>query len=238
MWWRRFTRRAARPSQVLAEALPGLVASLRFDKTMRWNASGVAFSRPIRWLLALLGEHVVPFRMPGWLPAGTPAACAFRNRKQHRSGTPDEYLKLRCESQGILLDPAARRQVIAEQVAQLQREVGAAEDVDPALLDEVTQLVEAPTALRGSFDPGHLRLPPEVLISVMKKHQRYFPVHTVDGQLMPYFIAVRNGGEQHLDVVTDGNEQVIRARFADAAFFIGEDLQAQAGRLSCRAWRR
>ena len=90
--------------------------------------------------------------------------------------------------------------------------------MDPALLDEVTQLVEAPTALRGSFDPDHLRLPPEVLISVMKKHQRYFPVHSADGQLLPYFIAVRNGGEQFLDVVTDGNEQVIRARFADAAF--------------------
>ncbi|MBE0697805.1 MAG: glycine--tRNA ligase subunit beta, partial [Anaerolineaceae bacterium] len=129
------------------------------------------------------------------------------------------------QMQGILLDPEARKKIIAEQVAGKQAEVGAARDVDAGLLEEVTQLVEAPTALCGSFDPSHLRLPPEVLISVMKKHQRYFPVHSAEGNLMHYFIAVRNGGEEYLDVVTDGNEQVIRARFADAAFFISEDLK-------------
>jgi len=97
--------------------------------------------------------------------------------------------------------------------------------VDEVLLDEVTQLVEAPTALRGSFSEEQLRLPPEVLISVMKKHQRYFPVLTPEGKLLPYFIVIRNGDGHGIEEVRDGNEQVIRARFADASFFIQEDLQ-------------
>ncbi len=209
---------------VLAEALPGLVAGLRFDKTMRWNASGVAFSRPVRWLLALLGGQVVPFTYAGLASGRVTRGLRFNEPEAFSIRQAGEYLEA-LQQQGIILDPAARRQMIAGQVARLQREVGAAEDIDPALLGEVTQLVEAPTALRGSFDQEHLQLPPEVLISVMKKHQRYFPVHAADGRLLPYFIAVRNGGDQHLDVVTDGNEQVIRARFADAAFFISEDLQ-------------
>jgi len=99
------------------------------------------------------------------------------------------------------------------------------ENIDEGLLDEVNQLVEAPTALRGKFDPAHLELPADVLISVMKKHQRYFPVIDPQGKLLPYFIAVRNGDTIGLDVVTDGNEQVIKARFSDAQFFIKEDLK-------------
>lgn len=209
---------------VLSQALPGLLAGIRFDKAMRWNESGVAFSRPIRWILALLGDQVVPFSYAGLAAGRETRGLRFSETERYAVAHPPAYFDF-LKQQEIILDPEARKQVIAGQVARLQREVGGAEDVDPELLNEVTQLVEAPTALRGSFDKEHLRLPPEVLISVMKKHQRYFPVHTVDGQLMPYFIAVRNGGEQFLDVVTDGNEQVIRARFADAAFFIGEDVQ-------------
>jgi glycyl-tRNA synthetase len=209
--------------EVLSEALPGLVAAIKFDKSMRWNASGVSFSRPIRWFLALLGDQVVPFTYAGLYSGSVTRGLRFREPLEMPVRDAAAYFTA-LSAQGILLDPQARRAAIAAQVVQLQREVGAAEEVDPALLDEVTQLVEAPTALRGSFDADHLRLPPEVLTSVMKKHQRYFPVHAVDGALMPYFIAVRNGGSEHLDVVTDGNEQVIRARFADAAFFVDEDL--------------
>jgi glycyl-tRNA synthetase len=172
----------------------------------------------------MLGDQVLPFNYAGLASGCETRGLRFNEAEAVSIRHAGEYLAV-MQRQGIILDPAARRQMIAGQVTRLQREVGAAEDIDPALLDEVTQLVEAPTALRGSFDQEHLQLPPEVLISVMKKHQRYFPVHTADGRLMSYFIAVRNGGDQHLDVVTDGNEQVIRARFADAAFFINEDLQ-------------
>jgi glycyl-tRNA synthetase len=186
----------------------------------------VAFSRPIRWLVALLGEQVVPFQFAGMQSGNITRGLRFITPEVISITRPADYFAA-LAGQGILLDPARRRQVIADQVSALQREAGGVEEVDPALLDEVVQLVEAPTALRGSFDESHLRLPPEVLISVMKKHQRYFPVHSADGSLLPYFIAVRNGGSQYLDIVTDGNEQVIRARFADASFFISEDLHSK-----------
>lgn len=209
--------------EVLSEALAGLVAAIRFDRPMRWNSGGVAFSRPIRWFLALFGEQVIPFTYAGLQSGRETRGLRFMEPAVFSVANPAEYFD-RLDQQGIILDGSKRKQVIAEQVSLLQREVGGAETVDPDLLDEVNQLVEAPTALRGSFDKEHLRLPAEVLISVMKKHQRYFPILTPDGEIMPYFIAVRNGGREHLNVVTDGNEQVIRARFADAAFFINEDL--------------
>ena len=117
------------------------------------------------------------------------------------------------------------RQSSPTQVSKLAVSVGGKPEVDAVLLEEVNNLVERPTALLGHFDPESLKLPAEVLISVMKKHQRYFPVIKPDGELLPYFIAVRNGDDQSLATVTDGNEQVIRARFADAAFFINEDVR-------------
>ena len=216
---------AGRPAlEVLSESLPGLIASIKFDKPMRWNASQVAFSRPIRWLVALWGEHVVPFAYAGLQSGRVTRGLRFHDPEEFTLPNPAAFFEA-MRAQGILLDPQARRAEIASQVQRMLLETGALDKIDEPLLDEVNQLVETPTALRGSFDPAHLKLPGEVLISVMKKHQRYFPAYTQDGGLLPYFIAVRNGGSQHLDVVADGNEQVIRARFADAAFFIGEDLK-------------
>ena len=216
---------SGRPAvEVLAEALPKLVAALRFDRPMRWNASNVAFSRPIRWLLALLGGQVVPFEYAG-LSSGrkTRGLRCMAPAEMEVSHLQDYFSFL--AGQGILVDPAERRQIISEQVTHLMAEAGGTPKIDDALLDEVYQLVEAPTALRGQFDEAYLLLPPEVLISVMKKHQRYFPVQALSGRLLPNFIAVRNGDRQHLDTVADGNEQVIRARYADAAFFIDQDLK-------------
>jgi len=216
---------AGRPAAtVLAEALPGLIAGLRFDKTMRWNASQVAFSRPIRWLLALLGESVVPFQYAGLSAGRVTRGLRFHDPEEFRIDSTAAYLPV-LAAQKILLDPAERRAAVAAQVRQILAGVGALDRLDDGLLDEVTALVEAPTALLGSFDAAHLKLPAEVLISVMKKHQRYFPAYAAGGGLLPYFVAVRNGDDQHLDVVADGNEQVIRARFADATFFVAEDLK-------------
>lgn len=209
---------------VLSEALPGLVAGIKFDKAMRWNASNVAFSRPLRWLLALLGEQVVPFEYAGLISGRTTRGLRFHDPEEFVLGKPADYFAA-LASQGILLDPVERRKAIAGQAEKILAEVGAMPKIEDGVLDEVNALVEAPTALRGSFDPGHLRLPSEVLVSVMKKHQRYFPAYSPDGSLLPYFVAVRNGDEQGLAVVADGNEQVVRARFADAAFFINEDLK-------------
>ncbi|MCE1252574.1 MAG: glycine--tRNA ligase subunit beta [Anaerolineae bacterium] len=211
-------------SELLAEALPALIAGLKFEKNMRWNASNIAFSRPIRWLLAILGKEVIPFSYAGLNSGRITRGLRFLSPETIEVNSPAEYFAA-LKKQGIVLDSQERRQVISDQVKKLMVEVGGEGKVDEGLLEEVNQLVEAPTAMRGQFDPSHLRLPAVVLVSVMKKHQRYFPVFNADGSLLPYFIAVRNGDAEYIDTVVDGNEQVIRARFADAAFFIDEDLK-------------
>jgi glycyl-tRNA synthetase len=209
---------------VLLEALPALAAGIKFEKSMRWNFTNVAFSRPVRWLVAMLGDAVIPFEYAGLRAGNTthglrfiePEELAVKNAADHESVLA---------RQGILLDPAKRKETIRSQVLAISKKAGGADSLDEGLLDEVTFLVEAPFAFLGTFEDSYLQLPPEVLISVMKKHQRYFPVQGADGKLLPHFIAVRNGGEKGIDLVTDGNEQVVRARFADANFFIREDLK-------------
>ncbi|MFN7037654.1 MAG: glycine--tRNA ligase subunit beta, partial [Bellilinea sp.] len=217
---------AGKPAgEVLASALPGLIASLSFTKSMRWNQSGVSFSRPIRWLLALLDDQVIPFQYAGLTSASQTRGLRFRQPEAIEINGIPAYLEF-LAGQGILLDPDERRASIRRQTEQFIAECGGdPAHLDENLLDEVTGLVEAPTALRGSFDEAHLKLPAEVLISVMKKYQRYFPVYKADGSLLPYFVVIRNGNDRFKEVVVDGNEQVIRARFADAAFFINEDLK-------------
>ena len=208
---------------VLAEALPGLLASVRFERPMRWNSSNVPFSRPVRWLLALYAGMVVPFEFAGVSSGDTTRGLRFRSPEEIQVKSPGEYFAY-LAGQGILLDVAERQACIQSQVLELASTVEGSVPPDDELLAEVTNLVEQPTALLGSFDSSHLQLPREVLISVMKKHQRYFPLEK-DGQLLPYFIAVRNGDNFGLEAVTDGNQHVIRARFADAAYFIRQDLK-------------
>ncbi len=211
--------------EVLSEALPSLVAGITFGKSMRWNASNVAFSRPIRWLVALLGRAVLPFTYAG-LSSGR------ISRGLRPLGSPPieipqaaAYLQIMADH-GITVDPARRRDMIRAQAEALAAEVGGVIPDDPALLDQVTHLVEQPTALRGNFEAQYLNLPEDILISVMKKHQRYFPVRDAQtGHLLPCFITIRNGDDQHLDTVRQGNEDVIRARFADASFFYQHDSQ-------------
>jgi glycyl-tRNA synthetase len=228
-------RKAGRPAPaVLAEALPGLIAGIRFEKSMRWNSSNVAFSRPIRWLLATFGQgescQVVPFEYAGLQSGDVTRGLRFHSPESFTIHSPGEYFAA-LAGQGILLDVKERQSAVQDQVDAQAAGVRGAVAPDPALLAEVANLIESPHALLGSFDPSHLELPREVLISVMKKHQRYFPVEEpLDSQalsapLMPYFIAVRNGDGQGLELVREGNEHVIRARFADAAFFVREDLK-------------
>jgi glycyl-tRNA synthetase len=209
--------------EILAEALPGLIASLRFDRPMRWNSSNVAFSRPIRWLLALVGDRAVRFEYAGLCSGNTTFGLRFTEPKEYQPETPAEYFSF-LEEQGIILDEAERQAQIRSQIDRLAAGVGGQIPDDPGLMSEVVNLVEMPAALIGSFDHSYLELPGEVLISVMKKHQRYFPV-VRQGQLLPNFIAVRNGDDLGMELVTEGNEHVIRARFSDADFFVKDDLK-------------
>jgi glycyl-tRNA synthetase len=209
--------------EVLAERLPDLIAGIKFEKSMRWNATNVSYSRPLRWLLALHGPAVVPFEYAGarsgrltfgLRPYGSPA-YEIRHAADYRATI---------DNATIVLHTEARRKSIAAGARELARSVGGEIPEDPALLDEVTNLVERPTPLLGAFEERFLALPPMALVAVMRKHQRYFPVYKGD-KLLPYFVAVRNGDEENLDIVRDGNEHVIRARFADAAFFYDKDIR-------------
>ncbi|OGO72067.1 MAG: glycine--tRNA ligase subunit alpha, partial [Chloroflexi bacterium RBG_19FT_COMBO_56_12] len=181
-------RLAGRPSgQVLSEALPGLIGAVRFDKPMRWNRSNTAFSRPVRWLLALLGGKLLHFTFAGVQSGNTTRGLRFQLPEEMAVGGVEEYLQV-MQSQGILLDKAERQRIILEQVERLAKEAGGRTSAETGLLAEVANLVEAPTALCGHFDPQSLSLPREVLISVMKKHQRYFPVFKPGSDdLLPYF---------------------------------------------------
>ena len=220
-------KQAGRPAvEVLAEALPGLVAGIKFDKSMRWNASNVAFSRPLRWLLALLGETVIPFEYAGIRSSNVTKGLRPFGSPEIKIPSADKYFEI-IKKNAIVLDVEERKAVIEAGVKKLAASVKGEAILPPELLAEVASLVEMPTPLLGSFETEYLALPKDVLISVMKKHQRYFPVSNTGTRdsLLPYFIVVRNGDSEHLDLVTQGNEHVLRARFADANFFVREDLK-------------
>jgi len=210
-------------AEVLATLLPDLIARLRFPLSMRWNTTNIAFSRPVRWIVALLGDSVIPFEYVGVESGRTSRGLRPLRSPEIVIQRAADYFA-RIEANSIVVDVEKRRQMIREQADRLAAEVGGRIPDDPALLDEVTNLVECPTALLGAFEPDYLELPKEVLVTVMKKHQRYFSV-VKDGELLPYFITVRNGDDQHLDIVQHGNEEVLRARFADADFFYQADTK-------------
>jgi len=230
-------KQKGRPTpEVLAEALPKLVESIKFEKSMRWNDSGVAFSRPIRWYVALLGDMVIPFEYAGVVSGNISRGLRPYDSPEIKIPSADKYFDVIRES-GIVLDKEERKASIVEQVKQAASLIGGEAIMDDDLLNEVTNLIEMPTAVMGGFNEEFLSLPRDVLISVMKKHQRYFPVEgsklKVEGQpsnlksssLLPYFIAIRNGDDLHIDTVREGNEHVLGARFADANFFVREDVK-------------
>jgi glycyl-tRNA synthetase len=209
--------------EVLAEALPKLVESIKFEKSMRWNESGVSFSRPIRWYVALFGDLVIPFEYAGVVAGGVTRGLRPYDSPEITIPSAEQYFD-KIREAGIVLDKAERKASIVEQVDQAASLVGGEAILEEGLLSEVANLVEMPTAVMGGFDQEYLSLPQDVLISVMKKHQRYFPVQK-NGKLLAYFIAVRNGDDLFVDIVRQGNEHVLGARFADANFFVREDVK-------------
>ncbi len=216
---------------VLPEICIALLDGLRWNKAMRWNPSGVAYPRPLRWIVALYGEHVFPFTWAGVVSGRTSRGPRFADAAAELAAgefTTFDIASARdyfdaVAAQGIIVQREDRRSRILQLVQETAAAVGAATPEDTDLLDEVTDLVEAPQALLGRFEEKYLQLPMPVLIGVMKKHQRYFPVLR-DGQLLPYFITVANARDlAQPAVVIAGNEGVIRARYADAAYFYRQD---------------
>ncbi len=215
------------PAQsVLAEALPDLIAGIKFEKSMRWNSTNVSYSRPLRWIVALYGDQVIAFDYAGVSSGRTSRGLRLHGSPELLVDSASRYPAIMAENY-IVIQTRERKAVIMTAAGNLAQEVGGVIREDPDLLTEVANLIEQPTLLRGRFEERYLNLPAEVLVAVMKKHQRYFPVYAQEGQrLLPYFITTRNGDSQHLDIVRNGNEHVIRARFADAEFFFQKDIKS------------
>jgi len=231
-------KQKGRPTpEVLVDALPKLVESIKFEKSMRWlpasrragNDLGATFSRPIRWYVALLGDTVIPFEYAGVTSGNISRGLRPYGSPDIKIPSAEKYFDVIREA-GILLDKEERKASIVEQVNQAAALIGGQAIIEEGLLNEVTNLIEMPTAVMGGFNEEFLTLPTDVLISVMKKHQRYFPVrpstqHATRNTLLPHFIAIRNGDDIHIDTVREGNEHVLGARFADANFFVREDVK-------------
>ncbi|HEX9679937.1 MAG TPA: glycine--tRNA ligase subunit beta, partial [Anaerolineales bacterium] len=212
-------------SNVLRQAvLPALAGELRFERAMRWLPhSPTTFSRPVRWLLAMHGDRVVPFAFAGGVAGAGTRGLRAEAGTDIRVAAASEYTA-ELDRYGIVLDPEGRKERILEQAERLAAEVGGKPVADEELLNEVVDLVEAPAVLLGRMDEEFLTLPRPVLVAVMKKYQRYFAVEK-EQELLPYFLAVANGRPKDLGPIRQGNENVLRARFADAAYFVRRDLE-------------
>jgi glycyl-tRNA synthetase beta chain len=217
--------------EVLGPVLADAVKKLFFPKMMRWGQGAMRFVRPIRWILALLDGDVIPMEIAG--------VASDRKSRGHRFLAPEEFevantgeFLERLRAVFVMYDPVERRQAIREQADRLAGEAGGSVPWDEGLLDENNWLVEWPTALVGRFDPAFLDLPRPVLVTAMKKHQRFFPVEDAWGRLLPLFIAIRNGGSERLDIVREGNERVLTARFSDARHFYEKDRQTPLAQMA------
>jgi glycyl-tRNA synthetase len=209
-------------TEVLGQAVVSLLGQLRFPMSMRWNQSGVSFSRPIRWLVAMLGETIVPSTYAGIASGRVSRGIRPADSPELTVPAAEEYAAF-MRDHGVMLSAEERRASIREQGRQLAAELGGELPDDPDLLVEVANMVEWPTMVRGTFVEEYLRLPEPVLVTVMREHQRYFPL-VKNGRLLPAFLTVANGSDLDWDVVRHGNEDVLRARYADAAYFYRSDI--------------
>lgn len=243
--------------QPVVELLPGLLmdilTSLSFPKTMRWADYEFRFVRPIRWMVALFGDQIIPVEICGVKSGKFSMGHRFMQQSLKAAAGSQGLLSAALSKVGnkvysalagvkgaveipsagdykkvmydnfVMVDQDERRALILQQIKDLAAQNGGEAEINEDLLEEVNYLVEWPTALCGKFEEKFLSLPKECIITPMREHQRYFPVLDEDGNLLNKFITVRNGGSEHLDIVTHGNERVLRARLSDAEFFFNED---------------
>ena len=210
-------------SEVLKVVLPEAIKSVTFPKAMRWGGKNMRFARPIRWMVTLLNDEVLEINLEGIISSNVTKGHRFLGEKEFEvNSLEDYYAKL--EENYVILDQNKRKELIKDQCIEVAKYLGGEVEFDEDLLEEITHLVEYPTAFYGEFDKAYANLPKEVVTTPMKEHQRYFPV-VKDGKLLPNFIAVRNGNDYKIEVVKAGNEKVLVARLEDALFFYNEDTK-------------
>ncbi len=223
-------RLAGRPvSDLLTELIPSWVMGLEGKRLMRWGDGDVKFSRPLQWLVAMLDAEVLPVTLSNGAEA---TYKSDRISAGHRVLHPDWISIPTAESYAetlrsgfVEVDPDHRREVIVREAIAAGASVGGVTTIDPELLEEVVNLVEFPSAVMGQFDSSFLELPSEVAVTEMESHQRYFPVRQTDKSkdILPYFVTISNGDPAKADIITRGNERVIRARLSDGKFFFDAD---------------
>jgi glycyl-tRNA synthetase beta chain len=211
-------------AELLPALLTSIITSIGFPKSMRWGYHSTRFARPIRWLLALYGDSIIDISIENVVSSNYTYGHRFLSPEPLQVNTISEYFKLLQENY-VILDQEERCQMIRQQVADVAAGVGGVPVDSEKLLEENNYLVEYPTAFYGRFSPSYLQVPPEVLTTSMITNQRYFPIFDDQGKLMPGFIGIRNGTAHRLDLVTAGNERVLKARLEDALFFWNEDTK-------------
>lgn len=208
--------------EVLPQVFTDIILGLSFPKSMHWGSEELRFIRPIRWLVALCGENVVPMELAHVRSGRTSRGHRFLCKEPVEITVPADY-KETMRKAFVIVDQDERREMIRQGLLAKAAELGGEIWPNPGLLEEINYIVEYPTPLYGRIDEDFLKLPQPAVVTPMRDHQRYYPVHAKDGSLMPYFLTVRNGGTKALENVQIGNERVLRARLDDAKFFFDND---------------
>ena len=217
------TKTAGVPAKdIVSEMLPQLITGLNFPKSMHWGDLDAKFVRPVRWLVALLDDEVIPVEFATVQSGNVSRGHRFLGADEITIKNAASYVETLKEN-FVMVDQDARRDLISKQLHDMAASKNASIVWDDDLLEEINYLVEWPTALCGGFEESYLALPDAAIITPMKDHQRYFPLVGQDGKLLPMFLTVRNGSDHSIEVVQAGNERVLRARLDDAKFFFNED---------------
>jgi len=215
-------KRGKKTKDVLSDALPDIITSIPFPKSMRWGDGDLRFVRPIRWITAILGKEIIHFELDDLKSGNISYGHRFISPGAFRIEDPSEYLQL-LSANYVIADYNERKKTILEGIKKIESMVGCKVYEDSELLETVTFLVEYPTVILGDFNTEYLSLPRELLITVMKSHQKYFSVKDKNGNLLPHFIIVSNTKLENTETVKKGAERVIKARLEDARFYYNED---------------
>lgn len=203
------------------QGMRDVAMDLKFPTMMRWGTNDFQYVRPIRWIVAMLDDQVIPFKILNIESGNVSQGHRFLGKPVELKSADDYVEALRAEK--VIVDAAERKSMIRAQINDLAQKNNWKIVIDEDLLEEVNNLVEYPTVFAGSFDEKYLSVPDQVLITSMKDHQRFFYVTDQNGKLLPNFVSVRNGNTEYLENVVQGNEKVLTARLEDAKFFYEED---------------
>ncbi|MCF6466539.1 glycine--tRNA ligase subunit beta [Clostridium sp. Cult2] len=209
---------------VLSTNMADIIKSIAFPKSMKWGGKNIRFARPIRWIVSILNDKVIPFDFEGIKVDKITKGHRFLGSKKIEINSVDEYFS-KLEDNFVLVDQNKRKDIIKYGSERLAKEKGGNVLADKELLDEVTNIVEYPTPMIGRIGEEYLSLPEDVVITPMKEHLRFFPIVNDKNVLLPYFIGVRNGNKEHIETVIKGNEKVLGARLEDAKFFYYDDIK-------------